>query len=201
MTKKTQLFIIILIALIFFGLGYVFSIWKNQVPIDKNNTFQAGWDAAQARITDSGILRNDKENVEMREVLGEIKEISDNKITLKIQALSLLADAALDTRMIVVDPATKIYSLEMKSLKEYGAELSAYNKLPQNQQPATPPDNFKKTEISITDLQVGQMIIAKADKNIKDMKEFNATEIDYNKPEIFVPAEVSTTTPVAPVAR
>lgn len=196
MTKKTQLFIIILIVLIFFGLGYAFSSLKNKRPA--NDTFKAGWDASQKRISDSGILRSDKENVEMRQVLGEIKEINDNKITLKVQAFGLLSDASLDMRIIVVDSATKIYSLEIKNLKEYGAELSAYNKLPQNKKPATPPDNFKKTEISISDLQVGQMIIIKADKDIKELKEFNATEIDYNKPEISVPLGVSTTTPTTP---
>ncbi len=195
MTKKTQLIIIIPIALIFFGLGYVFSSLKSMLSVDKNNTFKAGWDAAQKRISDSGMLIGDKENLEMREVFGEIKEISGNKISLKVQGFSLLADSSLDTRIIVVDQATKIYSLEMKDLEEYGAELSAYNKLASNGKSTTPPDNFKKSEISISDLKVGQMVVVKANENIKEMKEFNAQEIDYNKPEAPQPLISPSSTP------
>lgn len=179
MSKKTQIIIIILVALIFFGLGYAFSFLKNKVSVNSNDTFKAGWEAAKTRLIDSGFVRAN--NLEARQVFGEIKEINGDKITLKIRPVEPLADESLDTRVIVVDQATKIYTLEMKDSKEYEAEVNAYNKLPKDKRPVDLPDSFKKSETSLSDLKVGQMISAQAGENIKETKEFNVIEIDYTK--------------------
>lgn len=175
MSKKTQIIIIILVALIFFGLGYTYSATKNRTSA---NNYKAGWEAARARLIENGFIR---ENMEMSRVFGEIKEINGDKMTLKIRPVDPLADQFLDTRIIIVDQNTKVYRAEIKNPKEYAAEIDAYNKLPKDKRPADLPSSFKKTEISLADLQVGQTIEVRADKNIKDMKEFKVIEINYTQ--------------------
>lgn len=203
MFKKTQLVTIIITALIFFALGYLIKGAKVN-PIGQSvkgaNTFQAGWDAARTRLVDSGFIMPSGVKREIKTVMGEIKEINDDKITLKIRPLEPLADESLDARIIVVDSATKIYSLEAKDQKEYLVEMTAYaNKKPDGKS-VTPPDIFKKSEISLTDLKVGQTISITAENDIKEVQEFTALEIDYTKLVVptppAVPAAASTTRPV-----
>lgn len=203
MSKKTLLVTIIITALIFFALGYLIKGAKVN-PIGQSvkgaNTFQAGWDAARTRLVDSGFIMPSGVNREIKTVTGEIKEINGDKITLKIRPIEPLADESLDTRIIVVDSATKIYSLEVKDQAKYFAEMTAYaNKKPEKN-PVTPPSRFDKSEISLTDLKVGQVISATAENDIKTIKEFTALEIDYTKLVVptppAVPAAASTTQPV-----
>ncbi len=210
MFKKTQLIVIIGIALIFFVFGYLIrgaKVNSTGQSVKGADTFQAGWDAAKTRLVDSGFIMPGGVNIEIRNLNGEIKEINGDKITLKIRPFEPLADASLDTRIIVVDSATKIYSLETKDSKEYMAEVDAYNKKIQAINstaplaPITPPDRFDKSEISLSDLEVGQMISVTSGENIKETKEFKALEINYNQPPIVptppaVPAAAPTTQPV-----
>lgn len=192
MSKKTQLIILIFIAVIFFTFGYVFSFLRNNISVNNNDTFKAGWEAAKNRLIEGGFVRTN--NLEVRQVFGEIKEINGDKITLNIRPVEPLADKSLDTRVIVIGQATKIYNLEMKDSKEYEAEVNAYNKITPDKRPADIPDSFKKSEISLSDLKVGQMISAQAGENIKEVKEFNVIEIDYTKPVVpfTAPAKILT---------
>lgn len=205
--KKT-IIISLVVALVFFALGYLIKgakINPTGQSVKGADTFQAGWDAAKTRLAESG-LAGGALNMEIRQLYGEIKEINGDKITLKIRPLEPLADVSLDTRTVVVDKTTKIYSLEMKDSKEYLAEMAAYNKKiqPINSTapftPIAPPDGFKKSEISLADLKVGQMINVTAENNIKTIKEFTALEISYNQlvapTPPAVPATASTTRPV-----
>lgn len=182
MSKKTQLVIIIGIALVFFTLGYLIGGAKvnpTEQLVKGTDTFQAGWEAAKTRLIDSGFIMPGGVNMEIRALSGEIKEINEDKITLKIRPLEPLADESLDVRIIVVDQATKIYSLELKDSKEYIAEMNAYYNKNQDKNSITPPDRFNKSEISISDLKVGQTIRVMAEKDIKEIKEFNALEMNY----------------------
>lgn len=215
MLQKTHWIIIVTFtAVIFFAMGFIFSYLGNRTPIS-GNSFQAGWDAAKKRLSDSGASPSSGMNIEVKSLTGEISEISGDKITLKIRPLEPLADASLDTRIIVVDSATKIYSLEPKDQKEFTAEMDAYNKKMRagvaqtisttsatSTTPVTPilpPEGFKRTVISISDLKVGQMINVSSDKNIKEVKEFNATEISYYKPTTQIVPIVPVINPIIPV--
>ncbi|MFA5099162.1 MAG: hypothetical protein WC461_03070 [Candidatus Paceibacterota bacterium] len=182
MSKKIQLITIISVAIIFFLSGYAvsFLVNKNGIAPAENNSFQAGWDAAKKRLIDSGFISSLGMNAEIKTLNGEIKEINGNKITLKIQPIEPLTDESLDTRIIVVDSTTKIYSMTMKDLKEYQAEVDAYNKKIKTDPKAVSPYPFIKTEVSISSLKTGQLINVIADKDIKEVKEFNAVEISTN---------------------
>ena len=182
MSKKIQLIIAISIAVAFFGMGYgsSFLINKNGAMSTGENSFQAGWDAAKKRLADSGFV-SPNGNMEIKSLNGEIKEVNGDKITLTIRPLEPLADESLNTRIIIVNSDTKIYSLEMKDQEKYMAEMAAYEKKRKATDPIILPESFIKTEISILDLAIGQIISVIADKDIKEVSEFNAVEIRSNK--------------------
>lgn len=228
MIKKTKWLIFVGVAVIFFVFGYVIAFVKispsgtSLVSVGPN-TYQAGWDAAKQRLIDSGSVPSTGMNVEVRAVSGQITEINGDKITLKIRPLEPLADASLDTRIITVDSNTKITSMVPKDPKEFATEMEAYSKKmsaninvtpnmtkvgststpPVPYVPITPPESFTKTTISVSDLKVGQTINVTTDKNIKDVKEFSATEISYYAPmtptNIPIPAPAQTNVPAVPL--
>jgi hypothetical protein len=184
MSKKILTFVIIIVAVLFFVGGYIASSLK--IPAVSQASFKAGWEAAKLRLTDSALPELNKENKEIDSLSGEIQEINGDKITLKIRPLVPLADESLDTRIIIIDSATKIYSLKMGDSQEYRAEMKEFNKkmLAGSPEPITPPEMFKKSEISLADLKVGQMISVTAGTDIKEIKEFTALEISYRQSEI-----------------
>lgn len=195
--KKTTI-ISLVVALVFFTLGYLIGGAKVNPTgqlVKGTDTFQAGWEAAKTRLIDSGFIMPGGVNMEIRNLNGEIKEINEDKITLKIRPFEPLADESLDVRIIVVDQATKIYSLELKDSKEYLAEMNAYNKK-QDKNSIAPPDRFNKSEISLSDLKVGQMISVMTEKNIKEIKEFSALEINYLQPVVPTAPAAPATAPL-----
>lgn len=212
MSKKTLWMVIISVAILFFSAGYSFTFFAKTGSVISNNNYQAGWDAAKKRISDGGFYP--AASSEVKSVTGEIKDISNGKITLKIRPLDLLADPALDERVIIVDSSANIFSQEPKDQKEFSAEMAEYSKqLKNNQAQAaavttgtstapievtflTPPNGFIKTEIAISDLKVGQTVSVMADKNIKEVKEFSAVEINFYQP--LIPT-ITPMTPQAPI--
>ena len=107
LSLKTIIIILILAA---FGLGFYLG---NLYPIGLKgeNTFEAGWQAAQERLSESGFMPPMIEGAEITSVNGEVKEVKDNRISLKISPLEPLADPDLDNRIVEVDEKTKIYRL------------------------------------------------------------------------------------------
>jgi len=185
-------------AVVFFVMGCIFSFLGSNATVG-GNSYQAGWDAAKKRLSDSGLFGIGM-NTEIKSITGEIKEISGDKIIIKIRPLEPLADASLDTRTIVVDSATKMYTLQPKDQTVFLAEMEAYaqkmkingtqtpmttptsTSTPTPVAPATvilPPDGFIRTTISVSDLKVGQMINILSENNIKEVSEFKASEISY----------------------
>ena len=195
MTKQTIITIII-IALIFFGIGFVFA---NYYKLDSNNnTYQAGWDAAKQRLEESGFVPM-IEDMEITSVSGEVEQIQDNKISLSIYVLEPLADPSLDSRIIEVDENTKIYQLIEKNQEQLQKEMDEFNQKMQEQtnnpeitsEPIMPPELFNRQEISFNNLQIGQQITVLAQEDIKDKKEFKAVEINIQfMPEPAMPEPV-----------
>jgi|GEM_PF-1043581 len=230
MIKKTRWLIFVVLAVISFVFGYVIayvnigSVGSSSVSVGPN-TYQAGWDAAKQRLVDSGTIPSAGMNLEVRAVSGEITAIEGDKITLKIRPLEPLADPSLDTRTITVDSNTKITSMVPKDQKEFATEMEAYSKkmsaninvVPNTTKigststpavpsaPITPPESFTKTTISVSDLQVGQTINVTTGNDIKNNKEFSATEITYYAPmtptniPVPAPAPAQTNAPAAPL--
>jgi len=206
---KKPIIISLVVALVFFTLGYLIggiNITPTGQLVKGANTFQAGWDAAKKRLSDSGFAAP-MANFEINNVSGQVTAVKDNDITLKIRPLEPLADPSLDERIVKVDANTKIYTLEQKDQAQYQKEMEDFNKkmqeqlknpLEPGQAPAaaagaiTPPDFFVKKEASISDIKVGMNInVIAADKDIKNAKQFSAAEINLQPAPVMTPAAVT----------
>lgn len=185
----------------------------------ENDTYVAGWNAAKKRIAESGLWPISA-NAEIKNVSGEVKSIKDNQITIKIHALEPLADPDLDERIIEVDNNTKIYSLTSKDQKEYQAAIEEFNKKMQERAktPAAPgvvattpaatvipPEPYNKKLVPIADIKTGmQLNVVAAEKDIKSIKKFKASEIilpiQAAIPTSVVPPTSGTDTSAVPAA-
>jgi len=101
---------------------------------------------------------------EIFSVDGEIKEIKDNIISLEVALFVALPlpnkEPEKEIIRVVVGEETKIVKTEI---------------------PEYPLEEFKQTEISLTDLRPGNWIYATSEENIKDKKEFTAQSIELTE--------------------
>jgi len=180
MYTKRQLFIVVIITAIIFT---VVGFFINRL---KNNTFQAGLDAAYQRLISSGnasIAVRGYGYRESKNIGGFLKEIYPTKIILNVDPINPLADPKLKTRSIEIINKTKIYKQVEKTIEqqeqdaeEFKKKMKLFNENPEAEIPELP-DLFNKQEIEISDLKIGDRIIATAENNIHDQKEFKALEI------------------------
>ncbi|MFH1523064.1 MAG: hypothetical protein ABIE43_04590 [Patescibacteria group bacterium] len=205
MYSTKQLFITILVtSLVFTSIGYIgasnFNLCNltqgdtKTVPIGQN-TYQAGWEAAKKRLAETGYATGMVNEMEIKSIHGQVKKVEGNKITLKIRPLEPLADPGLDTRIITVDNQTKITMQEQKDNEEYRKEMEDYSlKMQANNEammktepgqasaPPTdmpmPPTMYTTKTGSISDIKKDANITVIAANNIKNEKEFTATEIN-----------------------
>ena len=146
------------------------------------------WDAAKLRLEQSGFMPMLGEDMEITSISGEVQEIQNNKISLKISPLEPLADSSLDNRIIEVDENTKIYQLTEKDQEQYQKEMDEFDKQMEEQiedpkamaeitEPAILPEMYTKQEINLTDIQAGDRLTVTAQEDIKEVKEFKVIEI------------------------
>ena len=177
-----QISTIIIIALIFFGLGF---FGNNYYKSTTDDTYQSGWDAAKLRLEQSGFMPMLGEDMEITSISGIVEEIQNNKISLKISPLEPLADSDLDNRTIEVDENTKIYQLTEKDPAEYQKEMDEFNKQMEEQMENPEeitemimlPEMYIEQEINLTDIQAGDRLTATAQEDIREVKEFKVIEI------------------------
>ncbi len=208
MSKKIIFGIIAALIIFIAGILCGISIPKNNSIISggKDNSFQAGWDAAKARLSQSPAGMAIPTNAEIKSVNGAIQKIDGNKLTVKINPLEPLADPNLDTRIVVVDSSAKIIldvpkdqaqlEKEMKEFQDKMKQPSAQTDPSQPAVPIMPPTSFTSKDISLSDLKVNQYISVTANENIKDKKEFTATQIEaqeFSAVETVVPVTPSPT--------
>lgn len=172
-------------------------------PAGSANTFQAGWDAAKKRLSDTGYAFPSM--AEVISVAGTAESVSSNGMTMKIRPLEPLADPALDTRTVKFDANTKFYQIEQKDPIEYQKEVNAFNlKMKANPTAlATIPGGtlqpFTKTTVTAQAIKTGMTVSVTAASNIKDAKEFAAKEVTVQIVAApTVPAVVPPTPTVAP---
>jgi hypothetical protein len=201
MAKKSIIAIVILIVA--FVLGILLGIKINRNNSGTKNigpdTFQAGWDAAKKRLSESefGML-GAPGNAEIKTVSGKVEKVSGNTATIKITPLEILADPNLDTRAIEIRNDTKIYQFVKRDQVQYQKELDAFNKqmnefinpkTPPERigEPIAPPEMFEKKEAKLSDIQAGQQITVVAGENIKDSKTIKAVEITIQPESAIFP--------------
>lgn len=189
-------FFIILVVLIFFILGYFVALVFT--PEISNYAYEAGWGAAEKRLKDSGAYNDYDKEITLVE--GEIKEIRNKKLIVKINPLYPLSDPELDERIINIIDDTKIYFIKEKSQEQYSKEVEAYReKVERIKEEASEnlsekefedlvvslkeeePDFFIKQETDFSKFKEGDHITVWSDKDIKRDKEFNARVIKIAK--------------------
>lgn len=144
-------------------------------------SYQDGWNAAQEKLEQSGILR--PEPAEIFSLSGTITNISGNTISIKADPVVVnpLAEPAPESRKIVITPNTKIIKQSPRSPEELNAEQEKYRSeitnLEPDAAPPTPPSPFTEEELEITDLKVGDNISVTSEENIKSSSQFEAIEI------------------------
>lgn len=153
-----------------------------------NDTYQAGWNAAKARLSQSPMGMAVPAGIEIKNVSGTIEKIDGNKLTIKIIPLEPLADPDLDTRIITTDSNTKITLAVQRDQAEFQKEMQAFQDKMMNAQeqvdpnqvptPIMPPMAYENKDISLSELKEKQQVLITANENIKDKKEFMATQID-----------------------
>ena len=182
MSKQTITTIII--ALVFFGLGF-YSGRLYPIGLKGENTFEAGWQAAKQRLSETGFMPMFGEDMAITSLSGEVKEVKGNKISLKISPLEPLADPNLDNRIVEVDEKTKIYRLIEKDPAQYQAEMEEFERKMGEEmenpevvtEPAVFPEMYNKEEAGLADIEVDQRISVKTEEDIKEVKQFKAVEI------------------------
>ena len=161
-----QIIIYILIVIFAFGIGYI-------VASQGGGDYWEGWNAAKARLIETGYLEEISETTEIKTIRGIVSAVKDNKISLKINSLDPLADFELDNRIIEVDDNTKIILHESRNDEEFIKEADAFEKgLSENE-----PMPFIEKKGSLSDIKVGEITTVTAQENIKDKKQFKAVEI------------------------
>jgi len=211
MTKK-EITIVALAVVIIFGVG-AFAGYKigskaksNPLAQNGNDTYQAGWDAAKKKLAESQPALPGM--AEVKVLSGKVEKVDGNNITLKVSnALDPLADPNLDTRIVETDSNTKFIQQTPKDPAQLQKEMADFNKQMQAQaptsassasavvpaKPLTPPQPFDTKEISLADIKTDQVIMVTSGDNIKDAKQFKATEITIQ----FIPAAPTTGAPTS----
>ncbi len=204
---KKIIIIALVTALVFFTLGYLIGTTKvnptNQLAKGAN-TYQAGWEAAKQRMVDFGFYPL-MDKTEFKSIYGQVKEVNNKAVTLKIKPLEPLADPSLDERIVEIDANTKIYINQPREQKEYQQAMEDYDKKLQEQvkiQPdeggvlntdkIMPPEPYTKKLGNFSDIKVGaELNIIALDNDIKNIKQFKAAEIIIQE----APAAVQPETP------
>jgi hypothetical protein len=180
---------LVLIFLLVFLLGFFLgnkakTLQNGSLPASVSqgqpNTFQAGWDAARKKLAESGLIAP-LANVEIKDIFGQVAGVKGSQVTLKTTPLDPLADSGSETRIVAVTGNTKIYQLVAKSPEQFQKEMTEFSaKLSKDASQAglTPPSSSEKKEASLGDIKVGQGVNVVSDKDIKNLKQFEALEID-----------------------
>jgi len=187
---KQIITISIIVAMVSLTLGCLIGASSGKISSGLNqlakgdNSFQAGWDAAKQRLSETGFIPIG-EDMEINFVSGEIQKIEDKKLYVKIQPLELLSDPELDNRILGIDENTKIYQMVNKDQDQFQKEMDEFQQKTEEQmnspenmiEPITPPEPQSKQEVAFSEIKIGQQITAMAEGDIKEQKEFKATEI------------------------
>lgn len=164
--------------------------YLKQTPAGTENTYQAGFDAARKLVEESSVGPMLQASADMRAVSGTVTLVNGNRITIHTQSMDPFIDPALLDRTIIVSDDTNIISLSPKDQKVMQAEMEEFMKRVQSGESMTQtvvaPEPFIRTNVSISDITVGDMISVTATENIKTAKEFTANEIQIT-PNMVMP--------------
>ncbi len=188
-THFTAYIVTLIVGLVIgtFTAGWIIKM-NGTIKVTGDNTYEAGWMAAKMRLASStqfGRLINTQ--AEVKTLSGVVTAVFGEKIDIKINPLEPLAYPELDNRIVVTTSATEFTRIVQGNREAFEKEMDAFIKslqtpLKKGEVRATPPTPPRPTEQEavFADVKVGDTITATAVENIKETKEFTATEIQIN---------------------
>jgi hypothetical protein len=193
MIKKILLITIPLVAI--FALGvFIGTKIKTKTNTGQQDSFQAGWDAAQKRLEESGAVPR-LEGVQIKTVSGTIQKIENNSIAIKVSnILGALSKPELDNRIVQINNETKIYKLIPKDSSQFQKETEDFNNKLKESKDGSMGDTrvpipFNEEEIKLTDLKEGQTITIDSSDDIKEKQQFIATKITVQNNSMPTPEQ------------
>jgi hypothetical protein len=180
-TKSAKIILSVIALLIVAGASYYLgAVIGGKTPLltlNKDNTYQAGWDAAVEKINYSNAIYEPKE---VNTIFGEITAINGNTITLKAEQTvkNPLLEQAPEERIITVTADTKFVKREKKTTAELEKDHQDFLANCKVGQPCNQPVNFKDTAvIKLSDLKPRDMIQITSLGNIKMAEDLTASNI------------------------
>ena len=135
---------------------------------NSENTFQAGWKAAEDRLKENGFIGCGaiSGSEERNHLNGEILEIKGNKIYLRTVPLNPLANPELNTRIVEISGDTEIYQLTGEEQRTEGQPtgLQALR-------------GYKGEETKLFNVELGRTAIVFTQDNVAKAKQFKAIKI------------------------
>ena len=179
--SHTTHYIIILIAGIMVGAGASFAYLK-QVATSEGNTYQAGFNAARKLAEDSAVGGIFRAPDDVRTISGTVTAITNNRVSVHVESQNPFADPNLADRTIVINTDTKITKNIPGDIKAFQAEMEDFIEASQTdlKTPVAPPrpPQAKSVTVDTESIAVGDAITVTTSENIKDRKEFSASEIE-----------------------
>ncbi len=196
-TRLIKILLIIVVILGASGLSYQLGRIAAGAPSLGSNTYQAGWEAAKAKLKTWGFLPPEPEV--LNTIYGTITGINGNTIALKADPTvrNPLEDQAPETRTITVTDQTKISQQEAKTPEELKKDQAAFQEALKKGQPPTPITPFNLIEIKLSDLKVNDRISVTSADNIKLSATITATTINLVSTGLAAPLTLPPTTPPA----
>lgn len=146
-----------------------------------SQTFQAGWQAANEKIKETGLIPEEAE--EITSVRGTVEKIEGNTLTVSVNQVvaNPLDRQAPTTRKVTVNENTALVKRTEKPMEEYLAEEEAYFEAleeAENEENLPPaPQSYTEETMTLQDLSAGDRIKITAEENIKYAEEFTASQI------------------------
>lgn len=177
---QNRIILTVLSAIIFFILGFAASDFLNNknnnkiINNDSEESYQAGWNAAKQRLDQTGAsYERNILGYEIKSVYGTVEKIEGDKVYAKIRPVEPLADPELDERIIIINADTEIIKyvqIEEELNEQAGGDMN---------QPETAEGTAgaEARKMSISDLISGTEIIAHANNDITNEKQFIASQI------------------------
>lgn len=190
MSKNVLIGIVIVIILLGIGIFVTTKLPEETVTSNdsQNDSPQVGSNTAEEDSQSSvgeGVLAG----AEVKIISGTIEKIDGNKLTVKINSTESSTDSNLETRIITVDPNTAITLTVQSDLAEFQKKMQEFRdrmmKLQEETSPSQDPallvpptPSLEKKDGSLSDLKENYQVLIIANEDIKNKKEFTATEIE-----------------------
>lgn len=158
--------------------------------LTSQNSYEAGWLAANQKLEESGLLRPEPE--ESFTLFGTITQISENHLVMRADptVINPLAMQAPESRIVTVTPETKIIRQTPKAREQLLAEEKKWQNEMNNLKPEDaalpppPPSPYIEEEIKLSDLKTGDKISVTSGQNIKFATTIEAAQIIFTPPVI-----------------